>query len=156
MNNKRCPRCGETKDASSYYIIDKNTKPRLNTYCIPCCKELSNERAAKDRTVATAYAKKYRERTRQQVLDAYGNRCACCGETESLFLTVDHVNGDGAEHRRSLGNTDTKRNGLPLAVHRDIIKRGFPDDFQILCFNCNCGKERNGGVCPHELRKGLL
>ena len=26
----------------------------------------------------------------------------------------------------------------------------FPEGFQILCFNCNAGKHRNGGRCPHE------
>ena len=25
-----------------------------------------------------------------------------------------------------------------------------PDTIQILCFNCNCGRARNGGICPHE------
>jgi hypothetical protein len=19
----------------------------------------------------------------------------------------------------------------------------------VLCYNCNCGRERNGGICPH-------
>ena len=29
------------------------------------------------------------------------------------------------------------------------ISRNFPDFLQILCFNCNCGRNRNGGICPH-------
>lgn len=24
------------------------------------------------------------------------------------------------------------------------------DRYQLLCFNCNCGRHRNGGVCPHK------
>jgi hypothetical protein len=24
------------------------------------------------------------------------------------------------------------------------------DTFQVLCFNCNIGRERNGGMCPHK------
>jgi hypothetical protein len=32
---------------------------------------------------------------------AYGGfRCACCGEAEPLFLSLDHVNNDGAAHRK--------------------------------------------------------
>jgi hypothetical protein len=30
------------------------------------------------------------------------------------------------------------------------VKQGFPDGFQTLCFNCNVGKYKNGGVCPHQ------
>jgi hypothetical protein len=32
----------------------------------------------------------------------------------------------------------------------EIIKNNFPPEFQILCFNCNLGRSRSGGVCPHE------
>jgi hypothetical protein len=37
---------------------------------------------------------------------------------------------------------------LLLCVH--IIKSGFPNSFQILCYNCNNGKRMNRGVCPHQ------
>jgi hypothetical protein len=30
-------------------------------------------------------------------------------------------------------------------------KHGYPEGFQVLCMNCNWGRYRNGGVCPHEL-----
>jgi hypothetical protein len=23
----------------------------------------------------------------------------------------------------------------------------------VLCYNCNCGRARNGGVCPHQQKK---
>jgi hypothetical protein len=35
-------------------------------------------------------------------------------------------------------------------VLKSIIRNGYPPDFEILCFNCNCGKAVNGGICPHE------
>lgn len=34
-------------------------------------------------------------------------------------------------------------------MYRWAILNGFPDELQLLCFNCNCGRQRNGGVCPH-------
>jgi hypothetical protein len=46
-------------------------------------------------------AKRWRIGIREDVIAAYGGRCACCGEFERDFLTLDHVNNDGAEHRRS-------------------------------------------------------
>jgi hypothetical protein len=79
-----------------------------------------------------------------RVLAAYGARCSCCGETERVFLTIDHVAGDGRQHRASMGGGNRR-------LLLDIINRGFPPDFRVQCFNCNCGRERNGGVCPHEL-----
>src|SRR5262252_4538483 len=41
---------------------------------------------------------------RLEMIAAYGGECACCGETEPVFLTLDHVNGDGAAHRRSMNS----------------------------------------------------
>lgn len=84
-----------------------------------------------------------RERDRADALVAYGGKCACCGETEALFLTFDHINGDGAAHRREM-----RLNSVELCSW--LRKQGYPDDFRVLCFNCNCGRDRNGGVCPHE------
>jgi len=33
-------------------------------------------------------------------------------------------------------------------------REGFPDDLQLLCFNCNCGKAIHG-ECPHERERQL-
>jgi hypothetical protein len=82
---------------------------------------------------------------RDEVLSAYGGACACCGETERAFLQIDHVNNDGAEHRRAT-------NGVKLDYW--IRRHGFPPQFQILCCNCNFGRHLNGGVCPHVQRLG--
>lgn len=85
-----------------------------------------------------AYANSHYGFKRGAVLDAYGRMCACCGETTIQFLTIDHVNNDGAEERRKHGPDTARR----------VIELGFPDTFQILCFNCNCAKGIHGS-CPH-------
>jgi hypothetical protein len=59
------------------------------------------------------------------------------------FLTLDHVNNDGHEHRKVLKHRN------PATLYRWIIENNFPPMFQVLCFNCNCGKNVNGGICPH-------
>jgi hypothetical protein len=79
----------------------------------------------------------------------YGNICVCCGETNPFFLTVDHVNNDGNKDLNSKGN---RMSGTSLYLR--IIKDNFPDNFQILCMNCNFGKARNKGVCPHKQNYG--
>ncbi len=77
----------------------------------------------------------------QQILEAYGRKCSCipCGETVEEFLTVDHTDG----------YTEGPRSGEKL--WRWLRDNDFPQEgFRLLCYNCNCGRERNDGVCPHE------
>jgi catechol 2,3-dioxygenase-like lactoylglutathione lyase family enzyme len=71
------------------------------------------------------------------ILNHYGHKCNNCGETNELFLTLDHVSNDGYKNKLT---TST--------LYRRIIQDRFPDTFQILCWNCNCGKHRNGGILP--------
>jgi hypothetical protein len=30
-----------------------------------------------------------------------------------------------------------------------LRKHNYPEGFQVLCHNCNMGRQINGGVCPH-------
>lgn len=74
---------------------------------------------------------------------AYGGRCFCCGETEPMFLSIDHVNGGGLLHRKAAGMYGTN-------FYRWLKKNGFPKKgLRLACLNCNLGRQRNGGVCPH-------
>lgn len=75
--------------------------------------------------------------------------CVCCGETETSFLTLGHSNGDGARHRKKLGNT-----GRGPGVYRWIVREGYPDDLglEVLCWNCQWGRYLNNNICPHKIR----
>ena len=88
---------------------------------------------------------RYRTKLRDDVRSHYGNQCACCGETEYVFLTLDYTQNDGAQHRQRLRPTRSN-----LGIYRDARKRDYPDYYQLLCMNCNYGKYRNNGVCPHQ------
>ena len=81
-------------------------------------------------------------RLRDKIFNAYGNKCACCGETERDFFEIDHVHGGGKQHFNS--------HTSPIGVYREIVRAGYPTDYRILCANCNRGRQRNGDVCPHE------
>jgi hypothetical protein len=92
-----------------------------------------------------AYHRAKYHATRKLVLEHYSNgviECACCGEKEYRFMTIDHVNNDGAEHRKTVGSK---------YICSWLIQNNFPDGFQVLCANCNQAK-RNGtmGICPHK------
>jgi len=124
----------------------RNEKYRTDEAYREKCKERS-------RAVMPAVQREQRKKLKEIVFGHYGKRCACCGEAEEFFLTLGHVNQDGAAHRRAL-----KVSGGGLStVYRDVIRRGFPDDFRVECYNCNCGAFRNGGVCPHvKLRQAPI
>lgn len=94
---------------------------------------------------------KARKRDRDAVLAAYGGVCACCGEHRDVFLSIDHVDGNGAAHRRELAG-GKRRAGTGNTIYRWLCKQGFPAGFQILCFNCNFAKHRLG-ECPHETER---
>ena len=89
-------------------------------------------------------SQEYYARKRAAVFAHYGQVCVCCGETEEMFLTVDHPNNDGNEHKKVVGSQ---------GIYRWLVKNGFPDGFRILCYNCNSGRWRNGGECPHEVAR---
>jgi hypothetical protein len=103
------------------------------------------------------YNRKSSLKLKRQVMDAYGGECACCGETELVFLTIDHIDDNGAEHRREMaaerGNGTTEYSQAGARTYRWLRDNGFPQGFQVLCANCNCGKHWNGGVCPHEMKE---
>ena len=93
--------------------------------------------------------KERREQNRNAAIQHYGGRCVCCGETESLFLAIDHiVDGKGNAHRKKI-------NKYGSTFFKWLIKNDFPEGFQILCHNCNMGKHLNGGICPHLRPSGL-
>jgi len=71
--------------------------------------------------------------------------CLCCGEKNIGFLTIDHIHDDGRSERHLGG------------MCRFLKKMKFPDRhrYQVLCWNCNEGKQLNGGICPHHTTEGI-
>jgi len=86
---------------------------------------------------------KYRLNTKKRrkiVIEHYGGKCSCCGESQYEFLTIEHKNGGGTKHRKLIG---------PANISKWIIENNFPPEFDVLCYNCNCAKAYSG-VCPHQ------
>jgi len=82
-------------------------------------------------------------RVKELVIAGYGAKCNCpgCGVTETAFLCLDHVIPCG-----------TKNRPPQYRAWRDALRRNFPPDYQLLCYNCNCAKAFNAGGCPHTIR----
>jgi hypothetical protein len=168
VGKKVCRVCSAEKEVSEFKLHNnRGTTYRKNT-CIECerawhrdhyrktitpARRRANARTAKryrekDRNAYNARNRRFkmlhRERDRQLIYKAYGNKCTCCGETDHGFFTIDHVNNDGHIERK---------NGLYTSgsqFYRQIIQQNFPKNYQILCYNCNLGRARNGGICPHQ------
>jgi hypothetical protein len=68
-------------------------------------------------------------------------RCSCCGERTLEFLTLDHFNDNGKEHRIKLEASN---------LYTWAIKNNFPEDIvSVVC--CNCHYARHWyGQCPHK------
>jgi hypothetical protein len=159
---KRCSKCGEIKPFSDYHCSTRSQN-KTRAECKECQAAYMREYVKNNLPHRIALSKAWRvknpERARRrdrgytlklktEVIDALGGKCACCGESHIAFLSVDHINNDGAEHKRKLFNGKTI--GGSSTVYRDIRKQGYPrDKFQVLCFNCNCAKAYSG-TCPHK------
>lgn len=77
---------------------------------------------------------------RDKVITAYGGMCACCGETERCFLVLDHIKDNGTQERQLLSF---------YGIYNRSLKIEHRSDYQLLCDNCNMGRYRNKGICPH-------
>lgn len=154
---KTCIKCKKEKALDCFGVESKRPDGKKG-FCKECASilrkryyksELSVARTMKWRKKNYAknlqYMANYRRKLKQQVIDGYGGKCVCCGETEIVFLTLEHLQGDGEKHRGG-------RNSGSYGAYRDVIKRGFPPECTILCMNCNYAK-RGDKQCPHTKKK---
>jgi hypothetical protein len=112
------------------------------------------QRRAYDREYTAANRERAAERhgewfagLRAAVFGHYGAACACCGSAE--MLTIDHVNGDGDEHRQELfGHRPAfdGRTASTASFYLWLVNQGFPEGFQVLCRPCN-GSKGTGDRC---------
>lgn len=99
-------------------------------------------------------AKVHNNKLKREALEHYGGAfCKCCGETELLMLSLDHVQNDGAAHRKALtGQTRT----MPTQSYVWAKQNNWPSIYQVMCFNCNWARHWNNGICPHEFARQRL
>jgi hypothetical protein len=80
------------------------------------------------------YVKNHYSVLRLDIINHYGGKCAFCGDTNTNHLCIDHINNDGAEHRRKMGIE------AGTGTYRWLKKNNYPDGFQVLCHNHNAEK----------------
>jgi hypothetical protein len=152
MENKKCanPNCG-FKGLDDFYNC-RTTRDRKQPYCKNCDDIKRKERHKRNPEALKKNSHKQYKKYKREVMNHYGTICKCCGEARLDFLTLDHINQDGADHRRMMGfgHTCTGFNFYLL-----LRKNNWPDlSLQVLCANCNNGKG-SCGQCPHLLEREM-
>lgn len=152
MNSTRCKGCGEhfARQNSTRELCPR-CRPQVTKPCARCGTEfvgsMEQRRYCSPECRAATLTEQRRaahRRVRMEALRAYGGdapACTCCGESVLQFLALDHVNGGGHAQRQETGG-----GGFYVWLRR----HNYPAGFQILCHNCNFGRQINGGTCPHQ------
>lgn len=139
MNKKICTRCNSEKSVDNF---DKHesTKDKLQNWCRDCKNARRRElRKLKVGCYANEYqnnreshlatCKRRNMRHREMVISHYSPKkcCTSCGFSDMRALSIDHINGDGANHRRELKGK---------SFYKWLIDNKYPRGFQVLCMNC--------------------
>lgn len=169
INHSWCKTCDSTYKHDLYTkkknsgVLKLKTTRRVHSivdgykFCTLCHKNLSivdfpkNSKSSfgvdpRCKNCKNAYARNKWSELRVEVLSYYSKgipTCACCGERTIQFLSIDHVEGNGNAHIRSLKN--------PSRIMQWLKKNNYPQGFRILCHNCNLSIGFYGS-CPHSVK----
>lgn len=105
---------------------------------------VSNKERARRARMCVPIADPERWQRRVEAINALGGRCECCGESEPMFLSFDHIEGVGNAPCRAAGRRGD-------ALIKWMQKRGFDvrGVIRILCLNCHQAITWTG-TCPHQ------
>jgi hypothetical protein len=147
--SKVCTKCKVTKPLSDFRKCYKS-KSGLTSQCRECYNAYMNRYYHSNqeyREYQSALAKAARRNMREEVMTHYSQgqpKCECCGEMEYEFLSVDHIHGNGPEHRRQ--GIASKR------FYKWLKDNGYPEGYRVLCMNCNFATGVHGH-CPHQQKR---
>ena len=142
-SKKVCRSCGDSLTKDNWTMICRLGK---HYQCLRCFNKLPRAFRLEIKNAYNESKRAKRFRIKWEAMQALGGAtCACCGETDFKFLTIDHIDGGG---RRDL----KRLSGGNLGVYRRIVKHhsATSKSYRVLCWNCNCGRSQNGGLCPHK------
>ena len=123
----------------------------INGICKMCCQPTKPGSTLCEKHLQTLRIckKRQNEKDKALVLKNYGESCAYCNKTGAIFLTVDHIDNNGAEHRKKLRAGKNQGHN----IYAWLRKNNFPAGYQILCYNCNCAKQTHG---EEAVKKAIL
>lgn len=98
----------------------------------------------KDPEYRRIYKRHYRWKLKLEALNAYGGHCSICGISNPQYLTVDHIDNDGADHREQVMGS---RRAAGWNFYAWLRKEKYPPGYQILCWNHNSSKDTHPELC---------
>ena len=149
-NTKECSVCKEFKGFEEF-VKTQNTKSGLAALCKECnylhvIEWKQKQDPIKEKLRHNAVSKKWVEDLKFEVISHYGV-CYCCGEDRLPFLTIDHINGGGYQHRKEIGM-------LGYRFYVWLRNNNYPEEFRTACANCNMAI-RYGNICPHKAEENI-
>ena len=152
--NSSCYKCGvnlNESNWSNYYRLNADLPEELRHRCKECERQRRLKRyidnreiilqKAKEWRITNAesyqkslhqhipYLRKYYNDKKREVLSHYSPNmiCVVCGESNLNVLTIDHINGGGGKHLKSIGGN----------IYYWLRRNNYPSGYQVLCMNCN-------------------
>lgn len=146
--NHRCRDCHNRKNRESWEAVgSRSRREKYHRDALVRSKMLKaarNSRLKNSEKIAISKKQKHQE-LRLAALSSVGLECVCCKETQLEFLSLDHINGGGRQHRKSVGDSQK--------LYRQILTSSeIKSLFQTLCHNCNLAKGFYG-TCPHQRKE---
>ena len=129
----KCIRCGVNTPINGLKCLE----------CTKRVKELVLKYTKEDPRRYNKYRNTFFQKIKDKAYKILGEVCSCCGESDRRFLTLDHINNDGYKDKK-------RRRNLTYLMYKEVVKDRIEGKYQILCWNCNCGKRSNRGICPHK------
>jgi len=140
---KKCITCGYIKSMGEF-TVDRSAKDGHVRQCRDCWKSTKiiyrvSEEARKRKN---QWKREWGQKLKLEVFRHYTKgTMTCmhpnCDYSDVRALELDHINNDGAEHRKQLGS----KNFGGRKMYSWLIKHDFPKGFQVLCCNHNKIKE---------------
>jgi len=107
-------------------------RKRNQLICKFCIQKDNNQRYQLKKYQYLSSLKNSRTLIKNQVFDYYGGKCQLCNESDYQKLSLDHIDKNGRQHRKSVLTTDSGS-----AFYKWVYKHK-PNNIRILCYNCNC------------------
>ena len=117
---KTCKNCRDKRKKNRKKEYQKNKQSYINR---------ANKSYQKNKNIISKKNRKDRAYYKEKLFEIFGKCCKHCGLKDLGLLTIDHIHGDGAEHRKRASNS--------LKILKEVVESEDKTKYRILCMNCN-------------------